>query len=173
MDAGLSLEVVDVQKDLGGFTDAGHGLEGVAAPEDGKIGHRVELKQVRAGDHEKIADHQVRCPGQQQIREGIEDVEDVPSLLADDVVNLGGEGFEARVGVELVDGDLPGFLEQGGVAGKTHVDDPLVVVEGLSDKGGDKAPVILDGIDLQDHVVACLQVAEDLVEPLDACADAG
>ena len=59
------------------------------------------------------------------------------------------------------------------MAGKTHVDDPLVVVEGFSDKGGDKAPVILDGIDLQDHIVACLQVAEDLVEPLDACADTG
>ncbi|OPY91473.1 MAG: hypothetical protein A4E73_01984 [Syntrophaceae bacterium PtaU1.Bin231] len=173
MHAGLSLDVVDIQEDLGGFTDAGDGLEGVAAPKDGEIGHRVELEEVRAGDHEKIADHQVRCPREQQIREGIEDVEHVPPLLADDVVNLGGEGFEARVGVELVDGDLPGFLEQGRVAGKPHVDDPLVVVEGLPDEGGDKTPVVLDGIDLQDHVVACLQVAEDLVEPLDACADTG
>ena len=99
--------VVDVQQDLGGFADAGDGLEGVAAPQNGKIGHRVEFEQVRAGDHEEVADHQVRRPGQQQIREAVKDVEDVPSLLPDDVVNLGGEGFEARVGVELVDGDLP------------------------------------------------------------------
>jgi hypothetical protein len=55
MDTELALVIVDVQKNLGGFPDAGHGLEGVSAPEEGEIGHCIEFEKVRARYYEEIS----------------------------------------------------------------------------------------------------------------------
>ena len=106
VDANLLLIVEDVQQDLGCFPDTGDGFEGMPASQDGKIGHRVQLEQVGTGDDKEVADHQVRCPGIEQIGQAVKDVEYVPPFLADDIMDLGGKGFEADIGVELVDDDL-------------------------------------------------------------------
>ena len=43
-------------------------------PQQGEIGHGIELAEVGAGDVEKIANHQVGGPGRQQIRQTIKDI---------------------------------------------------------------------------------------------------
>jgi len=144
----------------------------MAPPEDGEVGHRVELKKIRACNNEEISDHEVSGPGQEEIGEGIEYIEHIPAFLADDIVHLGGKGFKSRIRVEFIDG-RPAGIDQGGMAGKTHIDDPLAVPQGLLHEGEDKAAVILDVVHLEDYVVAAPEVIEDLVQTLNARTDTG
>jgi hypothetical protein len=51
-----------VQQELGRLADAGDGVEGMPPPQHGEIGHRVQLEQVRAGDAEEVAHHQIGVP---------------------------------------------------------------------------------------------------------------
>jgi len=172
MDADPALIVVDIQKDLCRLPDPGHGLEGMAPPEDGEIGHRIEFKKVRTSNDKEIANHQVRGPGQKEIGEGIEDIEHIPAFLADDIVHLGGKGFKSRIRIEFIYGH-PAGIEQGGMAGETHIDDPLVVPQRLLHEGEDKAAVIFDVVHLENDIVAAPEIIEDLVQTLNARTDTG
>ncbi len=171
MDTELALIIVDVQQDLGGFPDTVHGLEGVAAPEEGEIGHRVEFEKIRTGDHKEVADHEVRGPRQQEVGQTIEDIENIPSLLSDDVVDLGREGLETRLGVELVDGHPARGFQKRGVTGKAHIDHPFVVGQGGVDIGDHEGTVVFHVVHLHNHVVARLEAVQDCVQALDAGTD--
>ncbi len=59
----LSPYVVDIEEDLGGFPDPGHGLEGMAVTDKPEVGDGVELVKIGTCDPEEVADHEVGGPG--------------------------------------------------------------------------------------------------------------
>jgi len=171
MDADFSFMAVNIQQNLRRFADPGHGFERVAASQNGEIRDRIEFKQIGAGDDEEVADHQVRRPGQEQIGQAVKNVKDITAFIANDVVYLGGKRFKSGIGVQLIDFDSGTRLQKGGVVGKTHIDQTLIPGQGFLNIGGDEFFVILNIVNLQDDIVAHLQVIENFIQAVDAGAD--
>ena len=75
VDVEALLVAEDVDQQLRRAADRRDGVERVSVPQKGEVGHRVEVVQVRAGDHEEVAQHQVAVPVGREVREAVEDVE--------------------------------------------------------------------------------------------------
>ncbi len=170
MHVDLVVDIVNIDEHLGRLADAGDGFEGVVFPEQSEIGYRVELIQIGAGNGEEVADHEVRGPRGEQVREGIKDVVDVAPLRRDDVVDLGGEGFKAASRIQVVHPHVPVRLYDGSVAGEPHVDHLLPVRDRPLREGPREGQVIVDGVNLPYDVVARSQPVDDLVDARDARA---
>ncbi len=173
VNAELAMVIIHIEKDLGCLPDAGDRLEGMPVPQDNEIGDRVQLEKVRACNDEKIADHKVGGPGQEQVRQAVEHVKDIAPFLPYDVVDLGGKGLETDVRVELVNDYLPARFDDRGVLGEAHVYDAPPFCKGFLYVGVGESPVIVDIVDLKNDIVAHLQVIECFIEAMDPCADPG
>jgi hypothetical protein len=102
MDAEISLQVIKVQQELSCLADAGYGFERVAVTQERKVSYSVKLEQKWAGNHKEVANHQVGCPGAEQVGEAVEYIKDTFSFPVDYVVDLGGERFKAAGCAEIV-----------------------------------------------------------------------
>ena len=164
VDVEAILMAEDVDQQLRRPADRRDGIERVPVAQKGEVGHRVEVVQVRAGDHEEVPQHQVAVPVGREVREAVEDVEGAAARLLDHLVDPGGERFEAHFGMEGVDlrADPPG--DELGVTGEAEVDEPLPAGDRVADERVDEGTVILDGVHLPDDVVAGQDPREDPVE---------
>ena len=169
----LVVRVIDIEEDLRRFTNSCDSLEGVAVAYEREIGQCIELVQVRTGEHEKVADHEVSGPCRQEVRERIKDIINALPFLSRDVVYLRGKGFESAARIELIDGNFVVRFHKRFVLRKTHVYNPLVFRKGAADIMGNKKEVVFDFIDLPDHVVAGTETVDDAVEAFEAGADSG
>jgi hypothetical protein len=165
--------VVDIEKQLGGRGDGFRGAGGVLVPEQGEIGDGLQVVQVRARQHEEVAEHLVGVPVDGKVRKAVEDVERAAAGFAEDLVHRRDEVLEPLFRIELVDrGHLAG-VEQGGVAGETEVDDLASGRPGGLAEGRDERLVFLDGLDLPDDVVADQDAVEHLVKAGKPCRRIG
>ena len=105
MDVEFAVDLVEVQKQLGRFADPGNRRIGGDIADNCKIGDRVQLVEIRAGHFEEIADHQVRMPVLQQVRQAVKDIKGLFAGRLDQMMDLGGKAFEALAGIEQVDLD--------------------------------------------------------------------
>ena len=128
-----------VQQKLGRLPDAGDGVEGMPAPQHGEVGHRVQLEQVRAGDAEEVAHHQVGVPHRLKLRQAVEHVEGVPARAGDLVVDGHGEGLEARVRIELHHLNAGQVVQYRRMLGEADVEYvPPVLLRLLDERHGEK-----------------------------------
>ena len=97
----LPLDLVDVQQELRRVADPGDGAVAVPAAGEGEVGDRVEFEQKRTGHLEEVRQEFVGRPLDDERREAVEDVEDLPSLRLDDLVEGAAEGVEAGMGIDL------------------------------------------------------------------------
>ena len=97
----LPLDLVDIQQELRRVPDAGDGAVAVPAAGEGEVGDRVELEEERAGHLEEVREEFVGRPLDDERREVVEDVEDLPSLRFDDLVEAAAEGVEPGMGIDL------------------------------------------------------------------------
>ena len=167
----LSLHLIDVQQELRGVPDPGDGAVAVPAAGEGEIGDRIELEQKRAGYLEEVREKFIRRPFDDERREAVEDVEDLPPLRLDDMVEVAAEGVKAGMGIDRdrfqpVDG-----RQDRGVGGKTKVDRPPVVTNRLPGEGLREVPVIVEAVHLPDDIVAEAQPLEHLIEGRKAARD--
>ena len=156
---------VHVQQKLGGVPDAGHRVKRVAAAQQREVGHRVQLKQVGAGDPEKVAHHQVGIPHRLQIRKAVEDIERVPPGLGDLVVDGHGERLKALVRVVLAHFHPGQVVQQGRMLGEADVEHPPPVGHRLPDKGPGEPLELLYAGYLPDHIVPQPDMVQRLVQP--------
>ena len=88
-------------------------------------------------------------------------------------MDLGGKGFEADVCVELVDDDLFALLDNRRMVGKTHVNNAASLVKGRRHEGLNERFVVIDTFDLKDDIIPHLEIIQDLIQAVHACADPG
>ena len=67
----------------------------VAVAQQREVGQRLQVVDVRAGEHEEVAQHPVAAPVLRQRREAVEDEVRPAARLADHAVDLGDELLEA------------------------------------------------------------------------------
>ena len=145
---------VHIQQQLGGIPDSRHRVKGVASPQQGEIGHRIQTEQIGTGHPEEISHHQVRVPDRLQGGKTVENVKGVPAFPGDPVINFYREGFKALIGIKGEDFQtLLGFKNRR-MTGKPHVNQIAAVRDGLSCKGNGEKTEFLQILHLPDHVVA-------------------
>ena len=76
----VPVDLVDIQQDLRGVPDPGDGAVAVPAAGECKVGDRVEFEEERTGHLEEVRQEFVGGPLDDERREIVEDVEDLPSL---------------------------------------------------------------------------------------------
>ena len=79
---------VYVQKELRRLSDLVDRLIGMLPADHGEIGDRIELKEERTGQMEKIAHHKVRRPGDLELRQTVEHIEGVKAFFFYQIVDL-------------------------------------------------------------------------------------
>ncbi|MHC4991879.1 MAG: hypothetical protein ACYTGC_12955 [Planctomycetota bacterium] len=156
--------VEDVEEQLGGRRDGLGGAGRVLVPEQGEVGDGLQVVQVRACQHEEVAEHLVGVPVHGKVGQAVEDVERPAAGFTQDIVNGGDEVLEALLRIELVDCGHLAFVEQGGVVGEAEVDELAPRGPGRLAEGPDERLVLLDGLDLPDDVVADQNAVQHLVQ---------
>ena len=117
VDGALPAEHVD--EELRRVPDRADGLGGVRRAQHREVGHRREPVEVRAGEHEEVAQHQVAVPVGHQVREAVEDVAGARSGRVDGALDGGGEALEADRRRELHHPRACGSPVPGAGAGRT------------------------------------------------------
>ena len=84
----------DIQKELGRIPDLLQGIKGVPAPQDGKIGHRIQNEKEGTGQVKEVPHEQVRRPGGLQLRQAVKNIEGIIPLFFNDVVDLHRKGLK-------------------------------------------------------------------------------
>ena len=158
------LRIENVQEDLRRFPDTGYGPKGMTVPQDGKIGDRIELEEVRAGDQEEVSDHQVRGPGREEIGEAVKDVKSPLAGQRGDFVHLGCESFEPGARIQFVNGDRRVRFQKRPVLGETDVNDLLFVRKGPGHKRIDKTRIDFDVVYLPDHIVSDPEPVQEVIQ---------
>ena len=158
------VDPIDVQEELGRVPDPGDGPMAVAAAGEGEVGHRVEFEEEGAGHLEEVRQEFVGRPLDDERREAVEDVEDLPPLRLDDVVEVAAEGVEAGVGAHLDRGKAVERRQDGRVGCETEIDRPPPVPDRLPGEGLGEEGVILQAVHLPDDVVAQPEPLEHLIQ---------
>ncbi len=164
VDVETLLVAEDVDQQLRRAADRRDGVERVSVAQKGEVGHRVEVVQVRAGDHEEVAQHQVAVPVGREVREAVEDVEGTGPGLLDHLVDPGGERLEAHFGMKGVDLRPDPPVDELRVAGEAEVDEPFSAGDRVANERVDERAVVVDDVHLPDDVVARQDPREDPVE---------
>lgn len=110
----LALPGINLQQELGGLADAGDGLIGVPAPQHGKIGHRVQLKEVGTGDHKEVTHHQVGGPDDLQLGQAVKHIEGLPARPCNDLMDSHRKLLKPLPGIQMAYLQPLLGLEQGG-----------------------------------------------------------
>ena len=71
----LALVAVDVEEELRGLLDGLQSVRRVVVAVEGEVGDRLQVVEVRAGEHEEVGQHLVGIPVGRQLRQAVEDVE--------------------------------------------------------------------------------------------------
>ncbi len=153
----------DVNQHLGRFPNTLNGPLGVMLPDQGEVGHCVEVIEIGASNPEEVTDHMIGRPGGQKLRERVEDVERPGALIGDHLVDLGGKGFEPLARIEFVGFEMRRRLKQRRVVTKAHVNNFFLRNQGLVNERADQVAVILYRIDLQHDIVADPEVIKNLI----------
>jgi len=164
MDVNPVFHMIDIQEDLGRFPNSGDGFKGVVIAQQGKIRYGIELVEVRAGDPEKIADHQIRGPGGQKIRKGIKHIKDPFSFTGRNIVNLGRKGLEAALSIETIDGNPPILFQERLMPGKAQINHFPVFRKGALNERRNKGLVVRDVVNLPYDIVADSQTIHNLIQ---------
>ena len=146
MDVVQALSPVHIQKNLGRVPYPGHGVKGVASPEQGKAGHGIQAEQVRAGDPEEISHHQVRVPHGLELGEAVKNVKRLSSIFRNAVVDVNCKSLKPLVRIELPYLQPRAGPEQGLMAGKSHIDDCPPVSQRLFREGLCKTPELVQAL---------------------------
>ena len=173
LDVDQALVPVHVGHDLRGVRDGPGGLRRVQAAQDRKVRERLHVVDVRAGEHEEVAEHAVARPGLGEVGKAVEDEERAAPRLADRRPHAGDETLEPVGDVQLAHLRAVPSLQQRGVPGEAQVDE---LAPGLARRiaaGGHQGREVVDVIDLPDQVVAGQQPTKYPVEGGDAGAEGG
>lgn len=172
MDVVAAAGPVHVDQHLRRLADARNRRKGVGVTNNGEVGDGFEFVEIRTGDAEEVADHQVGMPVGEQIGEAVEHVERPPAFPLDQPVDGRGEAFESPVSPELDDDGVRIRRKQRLVAAETDVDQFPSVPLRLPGEPRGQSPVLPDLVDLPHDVVAEPQPVDDVVDSPDAGADA-
>ena len=162
-----------VHQQLGGAPDGVDRLRRVRVAQQREVGHRLELVEERAGDHEEVAEHQVAVPVGREPGEAVEDVVGAPPGGLDHAVHRGGEALEAHRRIEPVDLDARALRDERRVARELEVDEPPALGPCPRHERLHQRRVELDRVDLPHDVVAGAEPAHDGVERREAGAGRG
>ncbi len=127
-----------IQKHLRGIADFRNCLERMFPPDQRKIRHRIELKQIRACDAEKVAHHEVCRPCRLQLGEAVEHIEGASALITDQIVNRHRKGLKTMRKLDMHDFDSGLLLHQRRMRRETDIDHLSPLAHRLSDKRFDK-----------------------------------
>ncbi len=164
MNIDRALNMIDIQQQLGCAANAGDGLKRVIIAEQGKIGNGIQFIQIRAGDHKEIADHQVRRPGRQQVRQAVKDIKGAFALLRNDGMNLGGKRLKSGICIQFNDSQAGLRFEEWFMLGKPHVNHLAVFPDSPLHVGDYKLLVLDEVVDLPDDVIAVLKPAQHVIQ---------
>ena len=131
---------VNIDEQLSCIQDFIDSLYGMLSPDDRKEGNCVQNEKERAGDPEKVAHHQICCPGSLQIGKTVENVKGIFSFLFDDIMNVYGKGFEPVRQGQLNCFDLRMPCDQRLMPRKAEINDITLVTDCLLHIGFHKQP---------------------------------
>ena len=163
-DVQLILMAVDIVEQLGGVDDRRGGVERMMAAQQGEIGHRFQIVQIRAGQHEEIAQHLVAVPVGDQIGQAVEHVVGPASGLFDGFVNDGQERLEAIAGIEHLHFHPRPFRHQRRMASEMEIHQLAAPGAGVLAERFNQRHVIINAIHLPDDVIACHDPPEHPVQ---------
>src|SRR6056297_777466 len=154
----------DINQHLGGIADLFNRAEGMTAADQGKIGNGIKIKQIGAGNTEKIGDHMIGGPGRKQLGEAVKNIEGLLALGGNDLINLTGKRLKTFFRIDLMDLDLGRFSQQRQMVTKAHVVDSTTIAQRLLDKGLDKIAVIIDRFNLKHDIITNAQAIENSIQ---------
>ena len=155
---------IDVEEQLGCTDDLVDGIEGMAAADDREEGDRIQDEQEGTCDPEEVAHHQVRGPGSLQLRQAVEDIEGILSLLFNDLMDLDGEGLEPVGQGNDHALHFRAFGYEFRMGGKAEVDDFPAVLLRLLDEGDRETAELFQHGYAPDDVVTHADRIEGLVQ---------
>ena len=154
---------IDIEQQLCGVPDPGHGVEGMPPPDQGKIGHGVQLKQVRAGHPEEVSHHQVGVPYGLKLGKTVKHIKGILPLLGDLPVDRHSEGFKALVRVEPAHLNAAQVPQYRFVLGKADIDHIPAVPDRLPGKGLREHAEFRKLRDLPYHVISQADMIQYLI----------
>ena len=154
MDVELAAMVVDVEQDLRGLGHRIDRVAGMMALQQREVGDGLDVEQIRAGQHEEIAEHLVAVPIRREVREKIEEVVPAGAFASDDVMDLGDQGLEPVFRAEHVHRDAWSRLHQRRVPRKAEVGQPMAACHRVRHVRPDKRDVVVDRRHAPHDVVA-------------------
>ena len=155
---------VNVDDNLRRLHDRAAGVGGMPASQQTEVGDGLHVVEVRAGEHEEVAQHLIAVPVDSQIRQGVEDVVRAVAGTLDGAVNLRDEALEATLGVHRVGLNLGAGVDQRRMVCETEVDEPAPLRSRGRDVGVHEEGVILDRLDLPHQVVTGDQPTQHAVQ---------
>ena len=155
-----------IQKELRRLADPRDRVKRVPPPHDREIGHSIQLKQIRTGHPEEVSHHQIRIPDGLQFGQAVEDIERVPPVSCDLIVDSHRKAFKSCIRIKFhhlyLFQDLR-LCQDRLVLGKPDIDDIAVVFDRLLHIWDGKKPKLIEVCDLPYHIVAHADVVQDLI----------
>ena len=157
---------VHVQQELRRLRDCARRVGRVAVPQQSEVGDGFEIVEVRAREHEEVAEHLVGVPVGRKVGKTVEEVEGSPSGLFDHAVYVCDEALEAGLRMKLVNLRSEIGREKRLVFCEPEVDQSsLRALRRLAVRRG-KGQVVLDRVHLPDDVVAGQNAFQHSVQPV-------
>ncbi len=129
-----------------------------------EIGDRVQLVQVRACDHEEVAQHPVAEPVCRQVRQAVEDVKGAHPLAFDHIEDASEKPLEPVLGIEGVNLSLRARRQERRVRSEAEVDEAAPEASRLAAERLQQWLVVLEAVHFPNHVVTRPQALEDAVQ---------
>jgi len=161
----VSLDPVDIEKQLRGVPYPGDGAVAVPASGEGKVGNRIEFEKERTGHLKEIGQEFVGGPFDDKRRKAVEHIEDPVALRFDDLMQRGAERIEPSLRIEGNRMEPIDLGKDRRMRGESEVDASPTVPDRLSGERLRKMAVIVQVIHLPDDIVAQAETLEHLIQP--------
>ena len=130
-DKNILLTRIYVEEKLGGVDDLVDGIDRMLSAYQRKKRHRIEDKQERTGNSEKVAHHQIRSPRRLKLRKTVENIKRVSAGVFDSVVDLNREILKAVRKRNIYRFNLGHVRYQRLVSGKAEIDYFALILDRL------------------------------------------
>src|SRR4030042_1355695 len=137
-------------------------------PKQSKVCDGIQLKKIRAGNFKEISYHQVRCPGDEQVRQTIEDIISFRAFVCNYLVYVCRKTFKAAESIQGVNFDAITRLNERGMVCESHIHNVSSVVQCLIDIGRNKPFIVLNAVYLPYNVVALVKPGKYFIQTFKA-----
>ena len=139
-DENILFSRIYIKKKLGSVNDFVDGMDRMLSANQRKESYRVEDKQKRTGNSEKITHHQIRGPRRLKLGKAIKNIKSVSACLFNRIVNFDGKIFKTVRKRNSYRFNLGHIRDERFVARKAEIDYFSLVLYRLSDIRFHKKP---------------------------------